>query len=102
MTPGVTSCSVVTRPSVTLVTTSSPQGCCGDQNLRWISQRGIMPAILRRATGENYGNNLSSPAPILRDEGPKTHFVEVDSFIFYSQTRGETFSISEFKLNSEV
>ena len=64
-----------------------PQGCCGDLNLRWISQRGIMPGH-RRATGENYCNNLSFPASILLE----TYFVEVDSFIFYSQTCGNFFN----------
>ena len=61
---------------------------------------------LRRATGEKYCDNLSSVS-ILR-EGGRTqeigslpHFVEVDSFIFYSQTQENFFNFL-VKLNFEV
>lgn len=60
-----------------------------------------MAGLLRRATGENYCNNLSSPASILRRRDLRLILLSWILLSFILKL-GETFSISEFKLNSEV
>ena len=89
VTPGVRPCSVVTRAWGT----SSRPGCCGGQNLRWIS-RGlrIMPGRLR-GPGEPCCDHLSwSWLPSEQTEPALILSTQVDSFIFHFQTRENFFN----------